>query len=116
MRRKLSFVLIAALAAAAAGYYVLHSRPSALILTGVVTTDDVIVSPQIGGRIAQLLVNEGDTVKGDQLLAVITPDELKEERAYYAFSAAGVGSQVKESEAALRYQERQTIDQVHQAE
>jgi HlyD family secretion protein len=51
-----------------------------------------------------------------QLLAVLTPDELREERAFYSFSAEGVGSQVQESEAALRLQERQTTDQIAQAE
>ena len=41
--------------------------PPALVLTGIVTTNDVIVSPQIAGQIGQLLVNEGDAVKKDQL-------------------------------------------------
>ena len=80
------------------------------------TTNDVIVSPQIAGQIRQLLVDEGDVVKKDQLVAVITPDELRADIAYYQHSAEGLGSQVKESEAALRYQQRQTIDQIHQAE
>jgi multidrug efflux pump subunit AcrA (membrane-fusion protein) len=31
-----------------------------LVLTGIVTTNDVIVSPQIGGQIGQLHVSEGD--------------------------------------------------------
>ena len=71
----------------------------------------MIVSPQIAGQIRQLLVDEGDVVKKDQLVAVIMPDELRADIAYYAHSAEGVGSQVSESEAALRFQERQTIDQ-----
>ena len=55
-------------------------------------------------------------MKADQLLAVLAPDELRQERAYYSFSAEGMGSQVQESEAALRLQERQTTDQIAQAE
>ena len=93
-----------------------NRRPTSLTLTGIVTTNDVIVSPQIAGQIRQLLVDEGDLVKKDQLVAVIMPDELRADIAYYQHSAEGLGSQVKESEAALRYQERQTIDQIHQAE
>src|SRR5262249_55140186 len=81
-----------------------------------VTTNDVIVSPQIAGQLDQLLVTEGDTVKRDQLLAVIAPDELKADTAYYTHNVAGLSSQVRESEAALRYQERQTADQIRQAE
>jgi hypothetical protein len=55
-------------------------------------------------------------VKKDQLIAVMMPDELRADSAYYARSAEGVGSQVRESEAALRFQERQTIDSIRQAE
>ena len=114
-RRRVGFVLLAALIVAVAAYY-FRPRPVALVLTGIVTTDDVVVSPQIAGQINQLLVNEGDLVKKDQLIAVITPDELKAESAYYTQSAEGLTSQVKESEAALRFQERQTVDQIRQAE
>ncbi len=100
----------------AGAYYVVRARSTDLVLTGIVTTHDVIVSPQIGGQIGQLLVNEGDTVRHNQLLAVITPDELRADRAFYEFSAQGLTSQVQESEAALRFQERQTADQIKQAE
>jgi len=97
-------------------YAYLQSRPQPLVLTGLVTTHEVIVSPQIGGRISQLLVDEGDTVKTDQVVAVIAPDELREEQAFYTSSAEGVGSQVRESEAALRLEQRQTAEQIAQAE
>ncbi len=115
MRTRLLPVLL--LAAAGAGAYAYsHSAGSTLILTGIVTTNDVIVSPQIGGQIAQLLVKEGDAVKRDQLIAVIAPDELKADSAYFEQNVAGLSSQVRESEAALRFQERQTADQIRQAE
>jgi HlyD family secretion protein len=97
-------------------YFYLHRAPASLLLTGIVTTNDVIVSPQIGGQIGQLLVTEGETVKKDQLVAVIVPDELKAETAYYTHNVEGLSSQVRESEAALRYQQRQTADQIRQAE
>ncbi len=110
-------LLLVALAAAAVAIYVYVNRtPATLTLTGIVTTDDVVVSPQVGGQIGGLRVREGDNVKKDQLLAVITPDELRADIAYYTHRAAGVSSQVRESEAALRFQERQTADQIRQAE
>ena len=111
-------VLIIALLLAAAGfaYYLLQPRPTVLVLTGIVTTNDVMISPQIAGQIGQLLVKAGDEVTRDQLLAVIVPDELKAESAYYSHSAEGAASQVKESAAALRFQERQTTEQIRQAE
>jgi HlyD family secretion protein len=90
--------------------------PTEIVLTGIVTTDEIVVSPQIGGRIERLLVKEGDEVMRDQLLAVLVSDELKDERDYYRFSAEGLGSQVTESEAALRREERLTADQIRQAQ
>jgi HlyD family secretion protein len=95
---------------------VLWSRSRVLVLTGIVTTNEVIVSSQIAGQIGRLLVTEGDVVSKDQLLALIVPDELQADRAYYLHSAEGSLSQVQESEAALRFQERQTTDQIRQAE
>ena len=114
-RKRLGFLLLVVLIAAGA-YYVVRARPADLVLTGIVTTHDVIVSPQIGGQIGKLLVTEGETVTRNQLLAVITPDELRADRAYYEYSAQGLTSQVQESEAALRLQERQTTEQIQQAE
>src|SRR5579872_1982471 len=116
MTRKLLLPIAILLLAAGVYAYVKWSAPTALVLTGIVTTNEVIVSPQIAGQIGKLLVNEGDQVKRDQLLAVINPDELRTDIDYYAHTVQGLGSQVKESEAALRFQERQTGDQIRQAE
>src|SRR6185503_13403160 len=69
---------------AGAAYAFSSLRPKALTLTGIVTTNDVIVSPQVAGQIGQLLVTEGDVVKKGQLLATITPDELRADTNYYA--------------------------------
>lgn len=117
MKRLLRVIPLLAILGVAYGAWWYTSRPpTSLTLTGVVTTNHIVVSPQITGRIAQLLAKEGDTVKSNQLLAVLSPDELREERAFYSFSAEGANSQVQESEAALRLQERQSTDQIAQAE
>ena len=115
-RTAIRLVLLVVVAAGAGAYFYLHRALAALVLTGIVTTDDVIVSPQIGGQIEQLLVKEGDAVKKGRLVAVIVPDELRADTAYYSHNVAGLSSQVQESEAALRFQERQTADQILQAE
>src|ERR1700676_1905167 len=116
MTRKLLPLVVVLLLAAGITAYVKWARPTELVLTGIVTTNDVIVSPQIAGQIGRLLVNEGDPVKRDQLLAVITPDELRTDIDYYAHTAQGFTSQVQESQAALRFQEMQMTDQIRQAE
>jgi multidrug resistance efflux pump len=108
-------LLAALIAIGAVIFYVVERPPSSLVLTGIVTTNDVVVSPQVGGQVTKLLVNEGDQVTRDQLLAVIAPDELKADESFYAQSAEGLAVQVKESEAALRYQQQQTDQQIQQA-
>jgi HlyD family secretion protein len=117
MKRLLRALLPLVIVAVAVGAWWYTSRPpTSMLLTGTVTTNHIVVSPQITGRITKLLAQEGDQLRAGQLVAVLSPDELREERAFYSFSAQGVGSQVQESEAALRLQERQTTDQIAQAE
>ena len=106
MAKKLPVLLLIA-AAGYGAYYFFTRPPSSLVLTGIVTTHDVEVSPQIGGRLVTLAVKEGDAVTKGQQIAEIDPGELEAERAFYQHSAAGIESQVEESEAALRLQERQ---------
>ena len=113
-KRLVLLVLIAAIAGG--GYYLSTRPPTALVLTGIVTTHDVVVSPQIGGRLVSLTVKEGDTVTKGQTVAEIEPGELAADRAYYEHSAEGLASQVQESEAALRLQLRQLDEQITQAE
>jgi len=116
MTRKLLIVILVLAVIAGALYWSFRPRTGDLVLTGIVTTDEVIVSSQIAGRMSQLSVKEGDTVKRNQLLAVIDPAELKTTQEYYAQSEAGSSSQVTEAEAGLRFQELQTRDQIRQAQ
>ena len=109
-RRRL--VLVAGIAAAI-GWYVVHTRSQPQVLTGLVTTDDVLVSPLVIGRMTELKVQEGDAVKRGQLLAVLSPGELQADRNFFASSAKSYDGQVQEGEAALRYQERQRALQIH---
>jgi HlyD family secretion protein len=97
-------------------YWFVNRPPSELVLTGIVTTHEVVVGPQIQGRIQKLLVNEGDTVTKGALLAVLAPDELREERAFYGASLDGAGAQVAQSETALRLEAKQVAEQIAQAE
>lgn len=117
MKRKagIALVLLVVLGGSI-GYFATRTRARAMVLTGIVTTDDVIVSSQIAGRVALLLVREGDTVARDQLLATIEPKELRADQAYFEHSEESTAAQVDEAAAALRYQESQTRDQIKQAE
>jgi HlyD family secretion protein len=108
--------LLVLLLLAGGAYYYLNRQSSVLVLTGVVTTHDIIVSPQIGGRLDEVMVREGDIVEKGQLLAVIAPDELQAEQAYAAHNVENLTSQVQQSEADLRFEQLQLAEQVRQAE
>ncbi len=54
-------------------YYFTTPRGNEIQLTGIVTGNEVIVSPQIPGRLQTLLVDEGSSVKAGQLIAELDP-------------------------------------------
>jgi HlyD family secretion protein len=117
MNRKILLILLVLLAVSGAAFYYARSNHArALELTGIVTTDETVVSGQIQGQISQMLVREGDSVRANQLLAVIAPQELRADQAYYTHSEQGLSDAVNEAQAALKYQQLQTQDQIHQAE
>src|SRR5258707_5463683 len=96
MRTRLLLLLILLAVAGAGAYAYMRMGPSPLVLTGIVTTNDVIVSAQIGGQIAQLLVKEGDAVTKGRLIAVIAPDELKADTTYFSPNVQGLSPHVRE--------------------
>ncbi len=98
------FVLVAVVL-----YFVTSGRRHSLLLTGIVTTDSVIVSSEIQGRLQQLSVKEGDPVKRGQRLGLIAPQEWKAGMAYYENSELG-------AEADLKYEQAATDSQIKQAE
>jgi len=110
-----AFLLVVVLMGGVAAYYAMLVPAAPLVLTGIVTTEDVIVASQLGGQIGQLLVKEGDQVEREQLIAAMTTDELQADRTYYERTVESIQSQVGENEAALRFEQRQTEDQIEQA-
>ncbi|MGD0388174.1 MAG: efflux RND transporter periplasmic adaptor subunit [Tepidisphaeraceae bacterium] len=96
-------MILILLAVASGIYYATLRRSREIILTGIVTTDEVIVGPEIQGRLQQLLVQEGDTVARGQLLAVIQPQEQLADLAYYASNDRQFAAQVTQAEADLEF-------------
>jgi HlyD family secretion protein len=80
-------------------YYAMTRQPAQIILTGIVTTDEVIVSSQIQGRLQQLLVREGDMVTNDELLALIQPQTQQADVAFYASGAQQSTADLAQSQA-----------------
>ena len=102
MPRKLVITVIAIAAVFAVGWLsVRNASPADLVLTGIVTTNDVVVSSQMAGRISRLTATEGSTVEANQVVATLEPNELQADRAFYARSAEAVAAQVDASRAEL---------------
>lgn len=116
MKRKPLILILVVIAALAGLTYALTRRSGDIVLTGIVTTDQVIVSPEIQGRLQRLLVKEGDSVTNGQLLAIIQPQEWKADVAFYASGVEQSAAQIAQAEADLKFQEAQTTNQIRQAE
>jgi HlyD family secretion protein len=90
-------ILIGIILLASLAYY-LFSTPHSkdLVLIGTVDANQVIVSPQVEGRLSQLLVDEGSRVKQGDLLAVLDPSELEAEERAAAANITGLQSKVSQ--------------------
>jgi multidrug resistance efflux pump len=80
-------------------YFVSTPRSKDVVLIGTVDANQVIVSPQIEGRLAKLLVDEGTQVKQGDLIAVLDPSELEAEAHAAAATIDSLRSQVAASMA-----------------
>jgi HlyD family secretion protein len=96
------FVILIAVVAIVITVAVIFNRPPRqIVLTGVVTTDEVIVSPEISGRIEKLLVNQGDTVTNGQPIARIEPGLWRADANFYASSEQASSDDLAQAEADL---------------
>lgn len=117
MTRKALIVIMVLVAVASATVYFIttNRRAHGLVLTGIVATNEVLVSSEVSGRITRLRVQEGDQVTQGELLAVIDPQPYRADERYYAHNEQSFIAQVRQAESALRYQELQTRNQIDQA-
>jgi len=116
MKRRAPILFVVLVLTAALIYYVALRPKPQLVITGIVSTDEVAVSAQIQGRLQQLLVSQGQTVKSNQLLALLEPQEWRAGAIYYANAERQSEAQVGQAEAELKYQEGQVSNQIWQAE
>ena len=99
--QKIVLILLVLAAAAAGIYYALTRPPREIILTGIVTTDEVIVGPEIQGRLQRLFVQEGDPVTNGELLALIQPETEQANMAFYASSEQQSAADLAQAQADL---------------
>jgi multidrug resistance efflux pump len=116
MKRRTIVVILILVVVAIALSFLLAPRSREILLTGIVTTDEVIVSSEIQGRLQQVLVREGDRVTNGQLLAVIQPQQWAAEMEFYTNSARQSSAQVTQAQADLEFQEEQSSNLIRQSE
>ena len=97
-------------------YFVSTPRSKDLVLIGTVDSNQVIVSSQVGGRIAKLLVDEGTQVKQGDPIAILDPSELQAQERAAAANIASLRSKVAETRAAQEATQGSTASNVANAQ
>src|SRR5258708_37322749 len=97
-RNKFLIVLAIILTIAAAYYFFSTPGGKDLVLVGTVDANQIVVSPQIQGRIIKLLVEEGTQVKQGDLIALLDPSELDAQERAAPATIASRRSKVSETE------------------
>ena len=98
-RNKFLIILGVVFAISLTYYLISTPRSSDLDLIGTVDANQVIVSPQVQGRISKLLVDEGTKVKQGDLVASLDPSELEAEARAAAATIDSLRSQVSATQA-----------------
>jgi HlyD family secretion protein len=110
-------ILLGVLLGISLGYYLLSTpRGSDLDLIGTVDANQVIVSPQVQGRIAKLLVDEGARVKQGDLIASLDPSELEAQARAAAATIDSLRSQVLATQATSAATQGSTTSSVANAQ
>src|ERR1700722_17223237 len=101
MKRNVPILILVILVIAGAVYYATTEKTTGIVLTGIVTTDEVIASPQMQGRLQQLLVPAGDVATNGQLLALIQPEEQAAQLEFFKSSQQQSTAQAAQAKANL---------------
>jgi multidrug resistance efflux pump len=118
MSARNKFLIVLTVLLAIAGTYYFFSTPagSDLVLVGTVDANQIVVSPQIQGRIQRLLVEEGSQVKQGDLNALLDPSELEAEERAAAATIASVRSLMNANEYTSKSTRGSTTSDVSNAQ
>jgi multidrug resistance efflux pump len=112
------FLILLAIICSIAGAYYYFSTPrnKDLVLIGTVDANQIVVSPQVQGRIKKLLVDEGTQVKQGDLIAVLDPSELEAEAHAAAATIDSMKYKVAETRATQQATKGSTSSSVQNAQ
>jgi HlyD family secretion protein len=97
-------------------YFFTTPRSSDIPLIGVVDGNEVIVSPQISGRIVRLTVDEGSLVRQGDLIAELAPAELEAQLAQDIANIGSLEARVRQSATTGNWTNAQTEAALRQAQ
>jgi HlyD family secretion protein len=97
-------------------YFITTPRGSEIPLTGIVTGNDVIVSPQLAGRMIRLTVDEGSEVHKGDLIAELDPAELMAARDSAEANIHTLEAKVNSAQSTRSWTDDQTSASLLQAE
>jgi multidrug resistance efflux pump len=115
-RNKFAVFLGLLLVVAVTYYFFTTNRSSDLVLVGTVDANQVVVSPQIMGKIARLAVQEGDAVKVGDTIAVLDANELTANRRAAEATLASLRNQVEQTRATETQTQGETSSNVVNAQ
>src|ERR1700751_1114675 len=115
-RNKVLILLVIIFAISTAYYFYSTQRGGDLVLIGTVDANQIVVSPQIQGRILKLLVDEGTPGKQGDLIAELDPSELEAEERAAAAMIASYRSQMDANEYTQRSTKGSTSSDVSNAQ
>jgi len=116
VRNKFLTILGVILAVTLTYYYFSTPSNRDLVLIGTVDSNQVIVSPQVEGRIQKLLVDEGTQVRQGDLIAVLDPAELEAEERAAAATIDSLKYKVAETQSTLEATQGTTSSSVQNAQ
>jgi len=116
MTGKKFFIFLGVVVLISAVVYLAYTpHGNSIPLIGVVDGNEVIISPQIAGRMITLTVDEGSEVKKGQLIAELDPAELQAALAQDEANIGSLEAKVNQSAQTLGWTDQQTTAALSQA-
>jgi multidrug resistance efflux pump len=115
-RNKLLVIVGVLIALATIWYFATTDRTSEMVLIGTIDANQVIVSPQVAGRIVKLAVDEGTVVKQGDVIAELDRSELEAQTNAAEATIRSLESRVGEARATEQQARGQTSSDVLNAQ
>ncbi|ACM20137.1 efflux pump, RND family, membrane fusion protein [Geotalea daltonii FRC-32] len=107
MKKKIAIIAVLAILTAAIAYFVLREEPDTkrLAVSGTIEVVSVEASFKVPGRVKSRLVDEGETVRVGQVLALLEPEDLSHDVARLEADRSVMEASLAELEAGSRREE-----------